>query len=68
MGRERTYYIYIMASKGRVLYVGVTGFLMHACCGIGRERVGSSRGGIRCSGWFTLRRFGMWGTRLHARR
>ena len=28
MGRERTYYVYIMASKGRVLYVGVTGFLM----------------------------------------
>src|ERR1700680_4497361 len=28
MGGERTYYVYIMASKGRVLYVGVTGFLM----------------------------------------
>lgn len=25
--RERLYYVYIMASKGRVLYVGVTGFL-----------------------------------------
>ena len=28
MGRERIYYVYIMASKGRVIYVGVTGFLM----------------------------------------
>ena len=28
MARERTYYVYIMASKGRVIYVGVTGFLM----------------------------------------
>jgi putative endonuclease len=28
MARERTYYVYIMASKSRVLYVGVTGFLM----------------------------------------
>jgi putative endonuclease len=28
MPRERTYYVYIMASKSRVLYVGVTGFLM----------------------------------------
>jgi putative endonuclease len=28
MPRERTYYIYIMASKSRVIYVGVTGFLM----------------------------------------
>src|SRR5882762_9882079 len=28
MGRERRYYVYIMASKSRVLYVGVTGFLM----------------------------------------
>ncbi len=26
--REKRYYVYIMASKGRVLYVGVTGFLM----------------------------------------
>jgi putative endonuclease len=28
MPRERTYYVYIMASKSRVVYVGVTGFLM----------------------------------------
>jgi putative endonuclease len=28
VGRERTYYVYIMASKTRVIYVGVTGFLM----------------------------------------
>ncbi len=28
MARERTYYVYIIASKSRVLYVGVTGFLM----------------------------------------
>ena len=28
MVRERRYYVYILASKGRVLYVGVTGFLM----------------------------------------
>ena len=26
--RERRYYVYIMASKSRVIYVGVTGFLM----------------------------------------
>ena len=28
MARERCYYVYIMASKSRVLYVGMTGFLM----------------------------------------
>jgi putative endonuclease len=28
MSGERTYYVYIMASKSRVIYVGVTGFLM----------------------------------------
>lgn len=28
MACQRTYYVYIMASKSRVLYVGVTGFLM----------------------------------------
>ena len=28
MASERTYYVYIMATKGRVLYAGVTGFLM----------------------------------------
>ena len=26
--RQRTYYVYIMASKSRIIYVGVTGFLM----------------------------------------
>jgi putative endonuclease len=26
--RDRRYYVYILASKGRVLYVGMTGFLM----------------------------------------
>jgi putative endonuclease len=26
--RTRRYYVYIVASKGRVLYVGMTGFLM----------------------------------------
>jgi len=25
---EKRYYVYIMSSKGRVLYTGVTGFLM----------------------------------------
>src|SRR5216684_7768397 len=28
MARVRSYYVYVMASKSRVLYVGVTGFLM----------------------------------------
>ena len=28
MSRQQTYYVYIMASKSRVVYVGVTGFLM----------------------------------------
>jgi putative endonuclease len=27
MPRDKRYYVYIMATKGRVLYVGVTGFL-----------------------------------------
>ena len=28
MAHRRTYYVYIMSSKSRVIYVGVTGFLM----------------------------------------
>ena len=28
MPHEKCYYVYILASKGRVIYVGVTGFLM----------------------------------------
>ena len=28
MAREKCYYVYIMASKSRVIYVGMTGFLM----------------------------------------
>ncbi len=27
MPRDKHYYVYIMASKGRVIYVGMTGFL-----------------------------------------
>jgi putative endonuclease len=28
MAHQRTYYVYIMGSKSRVIYVGMTGFLM----------------------------------------
>jgi len=28
MAFQRTYYVYILASKSRVIYVGITGFLM----------------------------------------
>jgi len=28
MAHQRTYYVYILASKNRVVYIGVTGFLM----------------------------------------
>ena len=28
MPREKRYYVYILSSKGRVLYIGMTGFLM----------------------------------------
>ena|ERR1700678_2871360 len=28
MAHQRTYYVYILASKSRVIYVGMTGFLM----------------------------------------
>ncbi len=28
MAQQRTYYVYIMASRSRVLYIGITGFLM----------------------------------------
>jgi len=28
MKREKRYYVYILASKSRVLYIGVTGFLL----------------------------------------
>ncbi|MGC2447980.1 MAG: GIY-YIG nuclease family protein [Candidatus Sulfotelmatobacter sp.] len=45
MAKQRTYYVYIMASKSRVIYVGVTGFLM--------SRVLRHRGGE--GGQFTRR-------------
>ena len=41
MARQRTYYVYIVASKSRVIYVGMTGFLMSRvlqhCAGEGGE-------------------------------
>src|ERR1039457_5131985 len=44
MAKERTYFVYIMASKGRVLYVGVTGFLMARVL---RHRAGEGGGFTR---------------------
>ena len=40
MAQQRTYYVYILASKSRVLYVGVTGFLMQRVL---RHRTGEGR-------------------------
>ena len=68
MARQRTYYVYIMASKSRVVYVGVTGFLMARVLRHQAGQGGSSRGGIRCIDSSTLLRFEMWAMRSHARR
>jgi hypothetical protein len=59
MPRQRTYYVYIMASKSRVVYVGVTGFLLARVLRVGLARAESLRGSIKCIDWSTLRRFGM---------
>jgi putative endonuclease len=59
MACERTYYVYIMASKSRVVYVGVTGFLMAQVL---RHRAGEGGEFTRryqVHRWFTFRRFGM---------
>jgi putative endonuclease len=37
MARERRYYVYIMASRSRAIYVGMTGFLMAR---VSRHRAG----------------------------
>ena len=44
MVRRRTYYVYIMASISRVIYVGVTGFLMARVL---RHRAGEGGGFTR---------------------
>ena len=44
MAREKRYYVYIVASKSRVIYVGMTGFLMARVL---RHRAGEGRGFTR---------------------
>jgi len=41
LAREKRYFVYIMASKRRVIYVGVTGFLMSR---INQHKAGESDG------------------------
>jgi hypothetical protein len=42
MAQQRTYYVYIMASKSRVPYIGVTGFLCSECSNTARAKAESS--------------------------
>ena len=57
MGRQRTCYVYIMASKSHVVYVGVTGFLIARVLCHRAARVGCSHANIRRRGWFTFNPF-----------
>ena len=73
MAQQRTYYVYIMASKSRVLYIGVTGFLMQRvlqhCAGEGGEFTAESSHAATASiVWYISKAFTMSGTRLHAKR
>jgi predicted GIY-YIG superfamily endonuclease len=68
MVQEQRYYVYIMANKSRVIYVGVTGFLMARVL---RHKVARAEYlllSIGCIGWFTSIAFRTWATRLRARR
>jgi predicted GIY-YIG superfamily endonuclease len=43
VSHEKRYYVYILSSKGRVLYVGVTGFLMLGFSNTKPEKADSPR-------------------------
>jgi len=68
MMREGRYYVYTMASKSRVIYVGVTAFLMVLVlrhkAGVGGALLPS----IACIGWFTFTASRMWGDAMRGRR
>ncbi len=68
MVRERRYYVYIMASKSRVIYVGMAGFLMARVLRHRAGKAASLPGGIACIGWFMWRRLEMSKMRLPGRR
>jgi predicted GIY-YIG superfamily endonuclease len=55
MPKQRRYYVYLLASKSRVLYVGVTGALMVRVLRHKAGRAGISRGSIASAGWFGIR-------------
>jgi predicted GIY-YIG superfamily endonuclease len=57
MPREPRYYVYIMASEGRVIYVGVTGFLMSRVLRHKSGKAEHSRESIACIAWSTFKAF-----------
>jgi predicted GIY-YIG superfamily endonuclease len=55
MEHGKRYYVYILASKSRVLYVGVTGFLLQRVL---QHKAGDGDGFTgRYRVWFILKRF-----------
>jgi predicted GIY-YIG superfamily endonuclease len=63
MPREKIYYVYIMASKSRVIYVGMTGFLMARVL---RHKAGEG-GEFTRTDWSTTRYFTASATPSHAK-
>jgi putative endonuclease len=56
--RERAYYTYIVASRSRVLYVGITSDMERRIYQHGEENSGSFTGKYRCNRLVWFERFG----------
>ncbi|MGA9798488.1 MAG: GIY-YIG nuclease family protein [Terriglobales bacterium] len=57
MRREKRYYVYILASKNRALYTGVTGSLMARVLQHKSGECDGSPTGTRSTVWFTTKFF-----------
>ena len=52
MPRQKRYYVYILSSKGRVLYVGMTGFLSARMLQHKSRKLTASLGDTTWTAWF----------------
>lgn len=57
MRDEKLYYVYILSSKSRAIYVGMTGFLMAGYYATGLVKAALSPKSIEFTGWCTTRFF-----------
>ena len=67
MPDEKLYHVYILASRSRAIYVGMTAFLMNRVCGTALAKPANSPASTEFIVWSTMRFFVALPQRLRAK-